>query len=83
MSPSKAILSVLNEPSHDYVGLPVSEIIYGPVDLWFSAVVLFLGLKSKISQEKKCYLFSILYTPSKFQASRFNNNKNRQVGRSP
>ena len=38
----------------------------------FSAVGLFLGLKSKISHEQNCYLFSILYMPTKLQASRFN-----------
>ena len=45
MLPGKATLPLWNEPSHDYVGLPVMEIIYGPVGLWFLAVGLFLGLK--------------------------------------
>ena len=31
----------------------------------------------------KCNLFSILYTAAKFQASRFNNIKNRKVGQYP
>ena len=31
----KATLPLWNEPSHDYVGLPVTEIIYGPVGLCF------------------------------------------------
>ena len=42
------------EPSHDYVGPAVTEIIYGPVGLicsGFSAVGLFLGRKFKISIE--------------------------------
>ena len=43
----------------------------------FSVVGLFLGLKSKIFTGTKWYLFQILilYTPTKFQASRFNNMK--------
>ena len=43
------------EPSHDYVGPAVPEIIYGPVGLiraGFSVVGLFLGRKSKIFQEQ-------------------------------
>ena len=52
MLPGKATLALWNEPSHDYVGLPITEIIYGPVGLWFSAVGQFLGLKSKISHEQ-------------------------------
>ena len=51
----KALLSLLFEPSHDYVGPAVTEIIYGPVGLiraGFSTVGLFLGRKSKISQEQ-------------------------------
>ena len=47
-----------------------------------SAVGLFIGRKSKISQEQNVIFF--LYTHTKFQASKFNNiKKNRQVGRSP
>ena len=57
MLPSKATLSLLNEPSHDYVGLPVTEIIYGPVGLCFQAVGLFLGLKSKISHDQNVIHF--------------------------
>ena len=43
------------EPSHDYVGPAVTEIIYGPVGLicaGFSPVGLLLGRKSKISHEQ-------------------------------
>ena len=43
------------EPSHDYVGPAVTEIIYGPVGLiraGFSTVGLFLGRKSNISHEQ-------------------------------
>ena len=42
-------------------------------------------LESKIKNftRTKFYLFSVLYTPTKFQASRFNNiKKNSKVGRS-
>ena len=48
----KATLPLLFEPSHDYVGPAVTEIIYGPVGLicaGFSVVGIFLGRKSKIS----------------------------------
>ena len=51
----KATLPLWFEPSHDYVGPAVTEIIYGPVGLIgavFSAVGLFLGRKSKISHEQ-------------------------------
>ena len=51
----KATLLLWFEPSHDYVGSAVTEIIYGPVGLicaGVSAIVLFLGWKSKISQEQ-------------------------------
>ena len=51
----KATLLLWFEPSHDYVGPAVTEIIYGPVGLiraGFSAVGLFLGQNSKISQEQ-------------------------------
>ena len=50
-----ATLPLWFEPSHDYVGSAVTEIIYGPVGLiraGFSAVGLFLDRKSKISQEQ-------------------------------
>ena len=55
MSRGNATLALWNEPSHDYVGPAVTEIIYGPVGLicaGFSAVGLFLGRKSKISHEQ-------------------------------
>ena len=51
----KATLPLWFEPSHDYVGSAVTEIIYGPVGLiraGFSAVGLFLDRKTKISQEQ-------------------------------
>ena len=57
----EATLALWFEPSHDYVGSAVTEIIYGPVGLIrasFSAVGLFLGRKSKISIED---------TPKEFQ----------------
>ena len=50
-----ATLPLRFEPSHDYVGPAVTEIIYGPVGLirsGFSAVGLFLGRKLIISQEQ-------------------------------
>ena len=50
----KATLPFWFEPSHDYVGSAVTEIMYGPVGqirAGFSAVGLFLGRKSKISIE--------------------------------
>ena len=51
----KATLPLWIEPSHDYVGPAVTEIIYGPVGpicAGFSAVGIFLGRKSKNSQEQ-------------------------------
>ena len=57
----KATLPLWFEPSHNYVGPAVTEIIYGPVGLIradFSAVGLFLGRKSKISTKE---------TPKEFQ----------------
>ena len=51
----KATLSLCFEPSHDYVGPAVTEIIYGPVGLirtGFSAIGLFLGRKSKTFHEQ-------------------------------
>ena len=51
----KATLPLWFEPSHDYVGPAVTEPINEPVRLiraGFSAVSLFLGRKSKISQEQ-------------------------------
>ena len=51
----KATILLWNEPSLEYVGPAVTEIIYEPVALiraGFSAVGLFLGLKSKISREQ-------------------------------
>ena len=55
MLSGKATLPLWFEPSHDYVGLVVTEIIYGPVGLirsGFSAVGLFLVRKLKISVEE-------------------------------
>ena len=51
----KSTLPLWFEPSHDYVGPAVTEIIYGPLGLiraGFSAVGLFLGRKSKILNEQ-------------------------------
>ena len=59
----KATLPLWFEPSHDYVGPAVTEIIYGPVGLiraGFSAVGLFIGRKSKISQEQNVKEFQFL-----------------------
>ena len=60
----KATLPLWFEPSHNYVGPAVTEIIYGPVGLiraGFSPVGLFLGRKSKIFHEQnvKEFLFYI------------------------
>ena len=57
----KATLPLWLEPSHDYVGPEVTEIIYGPVGLirGFSAVGLFLGRKSKTSQEQNVKEFQL------------------------
>ena len=55
----KATLPLWFELSHDYVGPAVTEIIYSLVGLiraGFSAVGLFLGRKSKISQEQNVNL---------------------------
>ena len=51
----KATVPLWFEPSHDYVGPAVTEIIYEPVGLicaGFSPVGLLLGQKSKISHEQ-------------------------------
>ena len=74
----KATLPLWFEPSHDYVGPAVTEIIYGPVGLicaGFSAVSLFLGRKSKISHEQNVEEFQFNIHIPKLQASRFNNKK--------
>ena len=63
----KATLPLSKEPKHDYVGLPVTEIIYGPVGLWFSAVGLFLGLKLKISQEQNVKEFQFYIRQKNFR----------------
>ena len=66
------------EPSHDYVGPAVTEIIYDPVGLFragFSAVGLFLGRKSKISHEQNVMEFQFYIRMPNFKASRFNNKK--------
>ena len=50
----KTTLPLWFEPSHDYVGTAVTEIIYGPVGLIRSGLLvvgLFLGRKFKISIE--------------------------------
>ena len=57
MFSGKAALPLWNELSHDFVGQPVTEIIYGPVGLWFSAVGLLLGEKSKISHLQNVIYF--------------------------
>ena len=84
----KATLPLWFEPSHDYVSSVVTEIIYGPLGLIravFSALGLFLGRKSKISQEQNVKEFEFfIATHTKFQASRFNNKKKVPEGsRSP
>ena len=86
----KATLPLWFEPSHDYVGPAVTEIIYGPVGLicvGFSAVGLFLGQKLEISIEENLNKFQFyIATHANIQASRFNNKKKYPkvaVGRSP
>ena len=73
MSRSKTTLPLWFESSHDFVGLAVTEIIYGlvgPIYAGFSAVGLFIGRKSKISQEQNVKEFiSILHTHAKFLGS--------------
>ena len=54
---SKATLSLRNELSHNYVGLPVTEMNSTQVGLWILASGLFLGLKSKISHEQNAIYF--------------------------
>ena len=75
----KATLPLWNEPSHDYVGPAVTEIIHRPVGLiraGFSTVGLFLGWKSKISIEENVKEFKFyIGMHAKFQLSRFNNKK--------
>ena len=51
----RATLPLWFEPSHDYVSPAVTEIIYGPagpICAGFSAIGLFLGLKSKIPHKQ-------------------------------
>ena len=79
----KATLPLWFEPSHDYVGPAVTEIIYGPVGLiraGFSAVGLFLGRKSKISQEQNVKEFQF-YIRKKYLevADPFNIEINKKV----
>ena len=62
MLPGKATLLLWFDVSHDYVGPAVTEKIYGPVGLiraGFSAVVLFLGWKLKISKEQNVKEFQL------------------------
>ena len=47
---------------------------------WFSAVGLFLGRKIENFTLTKCFYFSILHTPAKFQASWFNNKRKSTSG---
>ena len=66
----KATLPLWFEPSHDYVGPAVTEIIYLPVGLiraGFSAVCLFLGRKSKISHEQNVKEFKFYIRLPKFR----------------
>ena len=52
------------EPSHDYVGPAVTEIIYGPLGLiraGFSAVGLFLGWIRKFPMNKMLRNFNFTY----------------------
>ena len=69
----------LFEPSHDYVGPAVTEIIYGPVGLicaGFSAVGLFLGWKSKISYKQNVEEFQFyIRMPKMLQAGGLNKKK--------
>ena len=66
----KAALPLSFEPSHDYVGPAVTEIIYGPVGLIrarFSAVDLFLCRKSKISHEQNIKEFQFYIRMTNFR----------------
>ena len=79
----EATLPLWNEPKHNYVGPLVTEMNAVPVGLrnaWFSAVGLFLGRKIENFTLTKCFYFSILHTPAKFQASRFNNKRKSTSG---
>ena len=76
-------LPLWNESKHYYVGPLVTEMNAVPVGLrnaWFSAVGLFLGRKIKNFTLTKCFYFSILHTPAKFQASIFNNKRKSTSG---
>ena len=48
----KATLPLCFEPSYDYIGPAVTEIIYGPVGLIRAGFSAFLGRKSKTSHEQ-------------------------------
>ena len=61
MLQGKVTLPLWNELSLDYIGLPGMVMNAVPVGLWISALGLFLGLKSKISDEQKCYKMFIFF----------------------
>ena len=66
----KATLNLLNEPKHNYVGLPVTEMNVVSVGLrhaWFSAVGQFVGRKSKISHEQNVSIFQFYIRLSNFR----------------
>ena len=76
-------LPLWNESKHYYVGSLVTEMNAVPVGLrnaWFSAVGLSLGWKIENFTLTKCFYFSILHTPVKFQASIFNNKRKSTSG---
>ena len=70
MLPGKVSLPLCNEPSHDYVG----DYLWTGRPMVFGRRPIFIP-KIENFTRTKCYLFSIIYTSVKFQASRFNNKK--------
>ena len=73
----KATLSLWNEPKHIYVGPAIMKIIYAYAAHGFQAVGLFLGWKSKISQEQnvKEFQFYICIPNFSFLCSIIKNKK--------
>ena len=74
MLSGKATLPLWNEPSHDYVSR-LRRLSMGRYFYVFGRRTIYWPKIENVSWTK-CYLFSILYTPAKFLASRFNNIKN-------
>ena len=53
----KATLLLWNEPKHNYVGLPVTEMNVEPLGLWISALGQFLNIKTIISPKQNVSIF--------------------------